>query len=204
MSSKAGSPVRSRCSGSSGSRSGRGRLADGAPVKALRLVRQTGDRLYAGTLLTNLSDYELWIGDFDAARRHLAESIDIARTLDARHSAVIATFNLGLTEYLDGSPVAAEALFAEALDLARRMGMKRHAAYALLGLALAGRGESDPRRALDPAQVLAALGRPDAAAGRLHVDAAVPGDAMAVPLPLHLRYSLKRYSASIDLRSIPL
>ena len=113
-------------------------------AEALRLVRQAGDLLYAGTLLTNLSDYELWVGDLDAARRHLAESIDIARALDARHSAVIATFNLGLTEYLDGSLVAAEALFAEALDLARRMGMKRHAAYALLGLALAGRGESDP------------------------------------------------------------
>src|SRR5215467_1526429 len=75
-------------------------------AEALRLARQTGDRLYAGTLLTNLSDYELWIGDLDAARRHLAESIDIARALDARHSTVIATFNLGLTEYLDGSPVA--------------------------------------------------------------------------------------------------
>jgi len=98
----------------------------------------------AGTLLTNLSDYELWIGDLDADRRDLAESIDIVRALDARHSAAIATFNLGLTEYLDGSAAAAAALFTESLDLARRMGMKRHAAYALLGLALAGRGEADP------------------------------------------------------------
>ena len=185
-------------------------------------------------MLTNLSDYELWIGDLDAARRHLAESIDIARALDARHSAVIATFNLGLTEYLDGSPVAAEALFAESYDLARRMGMKRHAAYALLGLALAGHGEADPSwavrvhgaadqslaalghtlqplearlarldrqrlravmgaesfeaeyaagRALHPAQVLAALGRTGAAAGRLYVDAAVAGEAMTVLTP---------------------
>jgi len=37
-------------------------------------------------------------GDLDAARRHLAESLDIARDLDAPDSAVIATFNLGLAE----------------------------------------------------------------------------------------------------------
>ena len=97
------------------------------------------------TLLGNLSDYELSTGDLDAARRHLAESLDIARALNApRRHAVIGTFNLGLAEYLGGSPAAAEALFAESLDLARRMGIKRHTAYALLGLALAGHGGADP------------------------------------------------------------
>jgi predicted ATPase/DNA-binding CsgD family transcriptional regulator len=111
-------------------------------AEALRLARQEGDRLLAGTMLSNLSDYEMWTGDLDAARRHLAEARDIARELDARNSAVIATFNLGLTEYLAGSPDA-EALFTEALDLAWRMGMRRHTAYALLGLALAGRGGTD-------------------------------------------------------------
>ena len=70
--------------------------------------------------------------------------LDIARALDAPSSAVIGTFNLGLAEYLGGSPGAAETLFAESLDLARRMAMKRHIAYALLGLALAGRGGADP------------------------------------------------------------
>jgi len=70
---------------------------------------------------------------------------DIARALNARNGAVIGTFNLGLAEYLAGSPSAAEALFAESLDLAWRMGMKRHTAYALLGLALAGHGGTDPR-----------------------------------------------------------
>ena len=55
-----------------------------------------------------------------------------------------ATFNLGLAEYLGGSPGAAEALFAESLDLARRMGMKGAMAYALIGLAMAGHGGADP------------------------------------------------------------
>jgi len=95
-------------------------------------------------MLSNLSDFELSAGDLDAARRHLAEALDIARSLNARDSAVIGTFNLGLAEYLGGSPGAAGALFAESLDLARRMGMKRHTAYALIGLALAGRGGADP------------------------------------------------------------
>ena len=53
-------------------------------------------------------------------------------------------FNLGLAEYLGGSPGAAEALFAESLDLARRMGMRAATAYALIGLAVAGRGGADP------------------------------------------------------------
>ena len=70
--------------------------------------------------------------------------LDISRALKARHSAVYETFNLGLAEYLGGSPGDAEALFAESLDLARRIGMKSHMAYALIGLALAGHGGADP------------------------------------------------------------
>ena len=90
-------------------------------------------------MLCNLSDYELWLGDLDGARRHLAESLDIARALNARADIVYETFNLGLVEYLDGSPGAAEALFAESFDLARRVGMKAHMAYALLGRSWPGR-----------------------------------------------------------------
>jgi DNA-binding CsgD family transcriptional regulator len=97
-------------------------------------------------MLCNLGYYELSEGDLDAARRHLAESLDIARALNARSDIVYGTFNLGLTEYLGGSPGAAEALFAESLDLARRTGMKAPMAYALIGLALAGRSEADPGR----------------------------------------------------------
>ena len=64
--------------------------------------------------------------------------------LNDRYSIVHTTFNLGLAEYLGGSPDAAGALFAESLDLARRTGMRAMMAYALLGLALAGRGGADP------------------------------------------------------------
>ena len=97
-----------------------------------------------GATLGNLGNYELSAGDLDAARRHLAESLDIARALNARDGIAYWTFNLGLAEYLSGSSGAAEALFAETLDLARRMGMKAIMAYALIGLAMAGRGGADP------------------------------------------------------------
>jgi hypothetical protein len=95
-------------------------------------------------MLGNLGYYELSAGDLEAARRHLAESHDIARPLNDRYSIVHTTFNLGLAEYLGGSPGAAGALFAESLDLARRTGMRAMMAYALIGLALAGRGGADP------------------------------------------------------------
>jgi DNA-binding CsgD family transcriptional regulator len=95
-------------------------------------------------MLGNLGYYELSAGDLDTARRHLAESHDIARPLNDRYSIVHTTFNLGLAEHLGGSPDAAGALFAESLDLARRMGMRAMMAYALIGLALAGRGGADP------------------------------------------------------------
>ena len=55
-------------------------------------------------MLGNLGNYELSAGDLDAARRHLAESLDIARALNARDGIVYGTFNLGLAEYLGGSP----------------------------------------------------------------------------------------------------
>ena len=106
-------------------------------AESLRLFRQAGDRLGVGQMLgRNLGYYELSAGDLDAARRHLAESHDIARPLNDWYSIVHTTFNLGLAEYLGGLPDAAGALFAESLDLARRTGMRAMMAYALIGLAL--------------------------------------------------------------------
>ena len=90
----------------------------------------------------NLGYQELAAGDLDAARTHLAESLDIARALNDRDGITYQTFNLGLAEYLGGSPGAAGASFAESLNLARRMGMKRQTAYALIGLAMAGHGKA--------------------------------------------------------------
>jgi DNA-binding CsgD family transcriptional regulator len=66
---------------------------------------------------------------------------------NTRYGVVFGTFNLGLAEYLGGSPDAAEALFAESFDLARYTGMRWGAAYALLGLALAGRSAAGPEGA---------------------------------------------------------
>jgi DNA-binding CsgD family transcriptional regulator len=208
-------------------------------------------------MLGNLGYYELSAGDLEAARRHLAESDDIARPLNDHYSIVHTTFNLGLAEYLGSSPDTAGTLFAESFDLARRTGMRAMMAYALIGLALAGHGEADPGwsarlhgaadqalaalghvlqplearladrdrqrlraamgtgafdaeyaagRTLDPAQVLAALGRKDAAAGHAPVaqqaqpgipaqragrlvsgpDAAVSGEAVTVLTPREL------------------
>jgi predicted ATPase/DNA-binding CsgD family transcriptional regulator len=205
-------------------------------LQSLRLYRQTGDQVAVGMLLSNLGNVELSAGDLDAARSHLAESLDIARALNNRYGIPFAAFNLGLAEYLCGSPGAAEALFAETLDLAMRLGTKRHTAYALIGLALTGRGRTDPGwsarlhgaadqafadqghaleplearladldrqrlraamgthafdaeyaagRTLDLTQVVAALGRKDAAAGPRRV-AALPGETATALTPREL------------------
>jgi ATP/maltotriose-dependent transcriptional regulator MalT len=124
---------------------GAGDPAGGArdAAEALQLFRRAGDRLQAGAVLGNLGNYELAAGELDTARPHLAEALAIARELN-RSEVIYHTFNLGLAEYLGGSPGTAETLFAESLDLARRMGMRSSTAYALLGLALAGHGEADP------------------------------------------------------------
>ena len=78
---------------------------------------------------------------------HLAESLGIFRALNDRDGVVYETFNLGLAEYLRGSPGVAEAYFAESLDLARRVQMKASIAYALIGLAMAGSGADGGRSA---------------------------------------------------------
>ena len=96
--------------------------------------------------LGNLGNYELSTGNLDAARRHLVQSLDIARALSARDGIAYWTFNLGLAEYLGGSPGAAETLFAESLDLAQRMGVRSLTGYALLGLALASHDRANPGR----------------------------------------------------------
>jgi DNA-binding CsgD family transcriptional regulator len=95
-------------------------------------------------MLGNLGTYELSAGDLDAARSHVAESLEIAHALNASSDIVYQALNLGLAEYLGGLPGAAEALFAEALDVAQRMGMKAGMAYALIGLAMSGRGRAGP------------------------------------------------------------
>jgi len=71
---------------------------------------------------------ELSAGALDAARQHLAEALDILRALNVRPGIVYLTFNLGLAEYLRGSPGAAAGLFAESLGLARRAGMRSQVA----------------------------------------------------------------------------
>ena len=95
------------------------------PRESLRLFRQAGDRRHVGTTLGNLGYVELSRGDLDAARRHLAESLDTARALERPlRRGHTRRFNLGLAEYLSGSLAAAEDLFTESLDLATRMGTR--------------------------------------------------------------------------------
>jgi predicted ATPase/DNA-binding CsgD family transcriptional regulator len=110
--------------------------------EALEFVRRAGDpnEIQVGQLLGNLGYYEMSAGELDSARRHLAEALTIARTVNDRSNLIHQTFNLGLAEYLGGSLETARALLTEGLDVALRTGTRPGIAYALLGLALAGPG----------------------------------------------------------------
>ena len=113
-------------------------------AEALQLLRQAGNRVQLGRRSATSATTSCRRATSTPLAATWPRQLDISRALNARHSAVYQTFNLGLAEYLGGSPGAAEALFAESLDLARRIGMKSHMAYALIGLALAGHGRADP------------------------------------------------------------
>jgi hypothetical protein len=97
-------------------------------------------------MLGNLGYVELSLGEFPAARDHLAESLDIARALNDHYGVVYQTLNLGLAEYLGGSLTVAEDLFTESLQLAVRLRIRASIAYALVGLAMTGRGEAGMSR----------------------------------------------------------
>jgi hypothetical protein len=109
----------------------------------LQLYRQAGDRRHVGTTLGNLGYVELSLGDLDAARAHLAESLDTARALSNHYGVVYETLNLGLAEYLSGSLASAEDLFTESLNLATRVGTRAGIGYALIGLAMTGLAMAD-------------------------------------------------------------
>jgi tetratricopeptide (TPR) repeat protein len=115
-------------------------------AESLRFFRQAGDRLQVGVMLGNLGNAELSMDDLDAARGDLLESLDIFRALNYDYGVVNQTFNLGLAEYLAGSPDTAERMFAETFDLAGRVRLRALTAYALIGLAMAGRGRGEEGR----------------------------------------------------------
>jgi ATP/maltotriose-dependent transcriptional regulator MalT len=104
--------------------------------EALRLARQIGDRIRVGSVLSNLGDLALQTGDIATARRRLAEALDINREIGGVNR-LVARWNLGVAEYLDGDSAAARELFTECINTARRYGDTEIAAYALLGCALA-------------------------------------------------------------------
>src|SRR5580704_4557367 len=112
--------------------------------ESVLLHRRAGDTRHVGTMLGNLGYVELSLGELDAARAHLAESLDIARALNDRYGVVYQALNLGLAEYLSGSAAAAEELFTESLNLAARLRIRESIAYALIGLAMTGSGRGGP------------------------------------------------------------
>jgi predicted ATPase/DNA-binding SARP family transcriptional activator len=114
--------------------------------RARDLHRQTGNRVQAGWVLSNLGYTKLTARDLVSARAILREALASPVTGEDR-AHIFAAFNLGLVEYLDHELAISHDLFAGTLTAARSVGDVASVADALLGLALTS--SHDPRRAAE-------------------------------------------------------
>ena len=129
-------------------------------------------------MFNNLSDHEQSTGDPDAACRRLAEALDIARALNARHSAVLGTFNLGHVL----QPLETRLAGLDRQRLRAAMGDVAFEAEYAAGRTL------DPARAADQARPGLQAGHEASSADMLasEPDAALPGEAVPVLTPREL------------------
>jgi len=87
-------------------------------AEAVRLSREQGDLIQLSPYLGNLGMLDVFAGDLGAARRHMAEALNISRAINDRAGTVQETLRFGLAKYLGGALDAAAALFAwEAVEL---------------------------------------------------------------------------------------
>jgi predicted ATPase/class 3 adenylate cyclase len=112
--------------------------------EAILLHRQAGDYLSVARVLSSLGIAALAAGEFDDARNHLQEAVQVAGDLgvtDIGHTSIM----LGLATYLGGDYALAHAVFTDALRVARDR-EKYAVPLALFGLALST-SPTDPEQA---------------------------------------------------------
>jgi predicted ATPase/class 3 adenylate cyclase len=102
-------------------------------AEAIACTERSGDQLLRSYLHNNAAVHALRVGDVPAARVHLDEAGQAARTTGQENPAAAA--NLGWVQREEGNPDGAQSAFEASLRIGRRSGEQPVIACAILGLA---------------------------------------------------------------------
>ena len=104
---------------------------------SLAYYRRIGDETNVATVLNNLANVEIARGNLTGARRHLEESLETARRVEAIYQTSYAANTLGFVALEEGDSAAALPLYREALEGALEFGGAGEILYAIEGIAFA-------------------------------------------------------------------
>ncbi len=128
------------------SESGDADLARTLHEQSLEIYRELGDKRVTVALL-NLGDAACGGGDYDAARRHMQEGLDVARAMADRQRIGHALVRLGHLERLQSHWNASTKLLSEGLAALREVGDRRGSAGALMQMGYLALAAGDAERA---------------------------------------------------------
>jgi tetratricopeptide (TPR) repeat protein len=122
---------------------GRHVVAEDYFTQALRLTRQTGDRIREGFALAALGRNALYQGDLERAGAVLDQALSLSQEITSQESAAMALRGQSLLAHYLGGDQRARRCAREALAIDQRVGLRRkeRMALRLLGHALHGLGE---------------------------------------------------------------
>lgn len=125
--------------------------------ESVGLVEAARDPGHVAWSMAHLGEAELELGDIEAGRRHLTESLAVARQLGWRFVVATALLRLGRVEARRGDEAAAAARYAECLVLRHELGDRAGVAEVVEQMAGLAAGRGDAERTLRLAAAAAAL-----------------------------------------------
>lgn len=105
--------------------------------QAYPLTEASQDTLAQATLLYNLGDLDIKLGQFREAQSYFRQSLNLAQRTEARQLAASGLFGLGLASWYLGGQSKDECYFERALQLFQDVGDRYGLGYALNGLGYA-------------------------------------------------------------------
>jgi predicted ATPase/serine/threonine protein kinase len=125
--------------------------------EALKVYRDVGATRQLGPCLLNIAEAEFYLGELDAAARHLDESLAVSRRMSFQVSTAYALFVYGNVTIDQGDFATARRLLAEAMELSLAIGEARCQAHTLEAFARGAVEQGHFERALTLSGAAAAL-----------------------------------------------